>query len=153
MFILLFSLSFAATGFPPSLVPCRLDGTADAPRMAVAAAWLLLCPPALQAIATARGLYSLLMIDEIAPVLSLSADAASIDSRLLRIGAMQPVQLLVVGLPLSVAPDGEVAVGLFPGIDLAEAALTVAVLAPTDAARPKGVVTELSSPDHHSPGA
>ena len=74
-------------------------------------------------------------VAELALVLLLFTGAARIDVRALRSTSNLPLRLLAIGLPLSILLGGLVALGLFSGtLDLWEAFLVGAILAPTDAA-------------------
>jgi NhaP-type Na+/H+ or K+/H+ antiporter len=74
-------------------------------------------------------------VAELALVLLLFTDAAGIDLGVLRGASSLPFRLLAVGLPLTIGLGGLVALGLFDGqLDLWEAFLVAAILAPTDAA-------------------
>jgi NhaP-type Na+/H+ or K+/H+ antiporter len=109
--------------------------------MVFVSAGLLLSPAIIGVIEPGAGQSTMLLVAEIALVLTLFSDAASIDIRALRRGGILPVRLLIVGLPLTILTGGLIAIGLFPGISLAEAALVGTVLAPTDAALGKAIVT------------
>ncbi len=140
-FVLTFLLAFTFVTFLYALVSRRLDGTVVTPQMVFVSAGLLLSPAIIGVIEPGAGQSTMLLVAEIALVLTLFSDAASIDIRALRRGGMLPLRLLVVGLPLTILAGGLIAIGLFPGISLAEAALLGAVLAPTDAALGKAIVT------------
>jgi sodium/hydrogen antiporter len=74
-------------------------------------------------------------VAELALVLLLFTGAARIDVRALRSTSNLPLRLLAIGLPLSILLGGLIALGLFSGtLDLWEAFLVGAILAPTDAA-------------------
>ncbi len=86
-------------------------------------------------------------VAEIALVLLLFTDAARIDLASLRSSSSLPLRLLVVGLPLSIGVGGLVALGLFSGqLELWEALLVGAILAPTDAALGAVVVSSPKLP-------
>ena len=74
-------------------------------------------------------------------VIVLFSDAARIDLRILRRNAAVPARLLGIGMPLTIAGGLAAAVVLFDGLNVWEAALVAAVLAPTDAALGHAVVT------------
>ena len=74
-------------------------------------------------------------VAEIALVLLLFTGAARIDVRVLRERSGLPLRLLTIGLPLSIALGALLALGLLSGeLELWEACLVGAILAPTDAA-------------------
>jgi sodium/hydrogen antiporter len=86
-------------------------------------------------------------VAEIALVLLLFTDAARTDLKALRSSSSLPLRLLVAGLPLSVVLGGLAALGLFSGtLDLWEAMLLGAILAPTDAALGAVVVSSPKLP-------
>lgn len=86
------------------------------------------------------------LLAELTLVLVLFTDAARIDLRLLLREHNLPLRLLAVGLPLTIGLGTVVAVGVFPGLTLFEAALLAAVLAPTDAALGQAVVSSPKIP-------
>lgn len=79
-------------------------------------------------------------------VLVLFVDAVRIDLRALRRESGIPARLLGVSLPLSIIVGTALAVLLFDGLNLAEAALLAAILAPTDAALGQAVVSDQRLP-------
>jgi len=83
---------------------------------------------------------SLHLLAEVTLILVLFSDAASIDLMQLRRDHNLPVRMLLLGMPLSIALGTIVAVLMFDGLDIWEAALLAAVLAPTDAALGRAVV-------------
>jgi NhaP-type Na+/H+ or K+/H+ antiporter len=139
--VLAFILVFASIVFLYALVSRRFEGTIVTPQMVFVAAGILLSPAALNLVDPNASPSLVLIIAEIALVLTLFADAAQIDFRALRRAAGLPLRLLLVGLPITILAGGLVAAGLFPAITLAEAALIGAVLAPTDAALGQAIVT------------
>ena len=83
---------------------------------------------------------------EVTLILLLFTDAIRIDLDVLRRQVAIPGRLLGIGLPLTVAFGAGLAVVLFPGLSLTEAALLGAVLAPTDAALGQAVVSNKRVP-------
>ena len=71
----------------------------------------------------------------------LFTDAANADFGVVRRNYGLPVRLLMVGLPLTILLGFALADWLFPDLDLLEAGLLATILAPTDAALGKPVVT------------
>lgn len=140
-FALIFILTFAAIVFLFALISRRLEGTIITPQMVFVAAGLLFSSAALDLVEPAAYISLILVVAEIALVLTLFSDAASIDFKALRRGRGLPLRLLIIGLPITIIFGGLVAAGLFPGITLAEAMVIGAVLAPTDAALGKAIVT------------
>ena len=84
---------------------------------------------------------SLHLLAEVTLILVLFSDAASIDLMQLRRDHNLPVRMLLIGMPLSIALGMVVAVLMFDDLDIWEAALLAAVLAPTDAALGRAVVS------------
>lgn len=82
------------------------------------------------------------LLAEITLTLVLFADASRISMRKLRKEAAVPVRLLGIGLPLTIVAGTAVGVLVIPGISLAEALVLAVVLACTDAALGKAVVTD-----------
>ena len=79
-------------------------------------------------------------IAEATLILVLFTDASRIDLRILRREYHIPVRLLAFGLPLTILLGTLLAVVLFDGLSLWEAAIVAAILAPTDAALGQAVV-------------
>ncbi|MEE8371162.1 MAG: cation:proton antiporter [Sphingomonadales bacterium] len=78
---------------------------------------------------------------ELALVLVLFGDASRIDLKLLVAEHDIPVRLLLIGLPLTILLGTGVAMGMFAGLGLWQAALLAAILAPTDPALGQAVVS------------
>ena len=76
----------------------------------------------------------------------LFVDAANADLRVLRRNLMIPERLLLIGLPLTIALGCAAGVVIFPELHLAAIALLATMLAPTDAALGKPVVTNPAVP-------
>ena len=72
----------------------------------------------------------------------LYTDAASADFSVVKKNLALPGRLLLIGLPLTIIAGFWVARLVFPGLDPLEAALLATILAPTDAALGKPVVTD-----------
>jgi NhaP-type Na+/H+ or K+/H+ antiporter len=86
------------------------------------------------------------LVAELALVLLLFADAARIDPRHLRHAAL-PARLLGIGLPLTIGLGTLVALLVLSELEPWECAIVAAVLAPTDAALGKAVVTSPLLPE------
>lgn len=80
------------------------------------------------------------IVGEAALAVLLFSDAVRIDVRALRRERGLPLRLLGIGLPLSILLGTGIGTLLLTGLDLWEAALLAAVLAPTDAALGQAVV-------------
>jgi NhaP-type Na+/H+ or K+/H+ antiporter len=78
---------------------------------------------------------------EITLILVLFSDAARIDLRQLREDHNLPFRMLLIGMPLTILLGTLFALALPLGLDLWEAALLAAILAPTDAALGQSVVS------------
>ena len=89
---------------------------------------------------------SVAILVEATLVLVLFTDAVDVDLRVLRKESGIPTRLLGVSLPLTIVAGTVAAVLLFDGLNLAEAALLAAVLAPTDAALGQAVVSDKRLP-------
>ncbi len=81
------------------------------------------------------------MIVELTLALILFTDAANADLAVLKNSIRLPCRLLLVGLPLTILLGLGVGRLLFPDFSLVEAAILSTMLAPTDAALGKAVVT------------
>lgn len=86
------------------------------------------------------------LLAEVTLILVLFSDAANIDLAQLRRDHNLPARMLLIGMPLSVAATAAIALVLFDGLSLWEAALLAAMLAATDAALGQAVVTDPSVP-------
>ncbi len=86
------------------------------------------------------------LLAELTLAIVLFTDAANADvARIVRNPGL-PERLLGIGLPLTILLGLGVGLLLFPGLDLIEVALIAAILAPTDAALGKPVVTNAAVP-------
>lgn len=124
-----------------SLISRRLDRLAITAPMVFVAAGILLGPDVLGAIDLELTSETGLLVAEIALVIVLFADAARIDLRVLRGNRNLPARLLGIGMPLTIGLGSLVAALLLDEIELWEAAIIAAVLAPTDAALGQVVVS------------
>ncbi len=86
------------------------------------------------------------LLAELTLALVLFTDAANADLGVLRRSLAIPERLLLVGLPLTIALGFVVGVAIFDRLDLLEIAILATMLAPTDAALGKAVVTNPSVP-------
>ena len=128
------------------LVSGRLEGTPVTPPMLFVGFGLLAGPPALGLVELDLDNEAVRVLAEATLVLVLFTDAARIDLRVLRREYHLPARLLGIGLPLTVLAGTLAAVVLFDGLELWEAAVLAAVLAPTDAALGQVVVTSPEVP-------
>ncbi|MCP3977633.1 MAG: sodium:proton exchanger [bacterium] len=81
------------------------------------------------------------LLAEATLVLVLFSDATRIDVGIMRRNFPMPGRLLGIGLPLTIISGGGLAAWLIPGVSIAEGFLIGAILAPTDAALGKAVIT------------
>lgn len=86
------------------------------------------------------------LIAELTLILVLTADAARLDLRRLRVDHNVPVRMLLIGLPGSIALGLAAALWWFPEFSFWEAAILAALLAPTDAALGQAVVAAREVP-------
>jgi NhaP-type Na+/H+ or K+/H+ antiporter len=135
--ILSVSLALVAYG----LVSRRLEGSFLTGPLLFSVFGLLAGPAFLGLIDMNISNEALHLIAEITLVLVLFADAASIDLAQLRRDHNLPVRMLLIGMPLTIALGTVAAFLIFDGLDIWEAALLAAILAPTDAALGQAVVS------------
>jgi NhaP-type Na+/H+ or K+/H+ antiporter len=90
---------------------------------------------------------TILLIAELTLALLLFTDATRIDLRKLLKETIVPVRLLGIGMPLSILVGAIIAVLLFDGIPIWEAALLAVILAPTDASLGQVVVNSRMVPE------
>jgi NhaP-type Na+/H+ or K+/H+ antiporter len=83
---------------------------------------------------------------ELTLALVLFTDAANANIGVLRVGLRLPVRLLLFGLPLTILLGFGVGILVFPAVTLFEIAVLATMLAPTDAALGKAVVTNPAVP-------
>jgi NhaP-type Na+/H+ or K+/H+ antiporter len=87
------------------------------------------------------------VIADLTLALVLFLDAANADLKVLRTHARIPRRMLSIGLPLSIALGAFVGTLVFPEVSLWEVCILATILAATDAALGKGVVTNEAVPD------
>ena len=86
------------------------------------------------------------LLAELTLAMVLFTDAANADFGVVRRNLGLPERLLLIGLPLTIILGFVVAAIVFPSLDILEMALLAALLAPTDAALGKPVVTSRTVP-------
>ena len=86
------------------------------------------------------------LLAELTLAMVLFTDAANADIAVVRRNLVLPERLLGVGLPLTILVGFLFAAIVFPSLDILEMALLAAILAPTDAALGKPVVTNQAVP-------
>ena len=102
---------------------------------------LILGPAHFGALALELSVEDLRLLAELTLSMVLFSDAANADLERIRGNRMLPRRLLLVGLPLTILLGVLVGWILFPGLSILEVALIAVILAPTDAALGKPVVT------------
>lgn len=120
----------------------RLHDSIVSPAMFFAAAGLVLGSDALGWIDLDVGGETIRLLAEATLTLVLFADASRIDLGALRREYSVPVRLLGIGLPLTIGLGMLLAWPLLPGLSAIEALVLAVMLAPTDAALGKAVVSE-----------
>lgn len=123
------------------MVRRRIDDLALTMPMVFVAAGLLLGPDVLGVFDMHLDDETIVLGAELTLAMVLFADAARIDTAVLRTSFALPVRLLGIGLPLTIAMGTLVTKALLSELSWAEAALVAAILAPTDAALGEAVVS------------
>ena len=108
---------------------------------------LLIGPVGLDLISFKADREAIRTLAELTLALVLFTDAAGADMEVLRKYERLPIRLLLVGLPLTILLGFGVGALLFQKLSLFEVALLATMLAPTDAALGKAVVTNEAVPD------
>jgi NhaP-type Na+/H+ or K+/H+ antiporter len=124
-----------------ALVSRRLESTLLTAPMLFVAAGMALGPHGLDAVGLELTHGAGLVVAEVTLAIVLFTDAARIDLRVLRRGAGPPGRLLGIGMPLTIGLGVAAGAVLLTDIDVWEAAIAAAVLAPTDAALGQVVVS------------
>jgi NhaP-type Na+/H+ or K+/H+ antiporter len=86
------------------------------------------------------------LLAELTLAIVLFSDAANADLKVLRANEGLPLRLLMIGLPLTIVGGWLVGVWLFPQVPPLELAILATLLAPTDAALGKAVVSNSKVP-------
>jgi len=136
----------AAFAFLYSLVASRLERTPVSGALVYVAVGLLCGPAGLRLIDLQIESEGIRWLAELTLAVVLFTDSANADLNVLRRFEAIPVRLLLVGLPLAILLGFVVSTLLFPHLSLFEAALLATMLAPTDAALGKAIVTNESVP-------
>ncbi|MBA2347484.1 MAG: cation:proton antiporter [Solirubrobacterales bacterium] len=136
----------AAVLFAYGLLSRRLDSLAVTAPMVFVGAGIVLGPGVLGLTRIELTGETGLLVAEIALVIVLFADAARLDLRVLRGDSNLPARLLGVGMPLTIGLGVLSGALLLERIELWEAAIIAAVLAPTDAALGQVVVSSPGVP-------
>jgi NhaP-type Na+/H+ or K+/H+ antiporter len=107
---------------------------------------LLIGPVGLDLISFKADAETIKTLAELTLALVLFTDAAGADLAVLKKAEALPTRLLLIGLPLTIVFGFGVALLFFPELSLLETALLATMLAPTDAALGKAVVTNETVP-------
>ena len=109
-------------------------------------AGLLLGPAALGVLAPHIGKEGIKLLAEMTLAIVLFSDAANANLKVLRIHDALPLRLLLIGLPLTLLAGWLAGYWLFPQVPALELAILATILAPTDAALGKAVVSNPAVP-------
>jgi len=104
-------------------------------------AGLILGPAVLDILQLRIGREGLKALAELTLAIVLFSDAANANLKVLRVHEGLPLRLLLIGLPLTILCGWLVGIWLFPQVPLMELAILATLLAPTDAALGKAVVS------------
>jgi len=129
-----------------ALVSKRLAATPISGPMLFMVLGVALGPAGVDVIHGAEDRATIALLLEVALALVLFTDSLEISSGDWRAKSRLPTRLLVIGMPLTMILGWGIAVALFPGIDVWEAALLAICLAPTDAALGQAVVSSSRVP-------
>src|SRR4051812_17129209 len=132
----------AVTLLGVAAVSRRLTGTPVTPAMVFVAVGLLVGPKVLDGIDLESTSATVRTLAEATLALVLFCDASRIDLRELRREVGEPLRLLGIGLPLTIALGTVAAAVIFDQLSVEEALILAIVLAPTDAALGQAVVTD-----------
>ena len=137
----------AAFAFLYSLVASRLERTPINGAVVYVAFGLLCGPSCLGWIELSIDGEGVKLLAELTLAVVLFTDSANANLPVLRRIERLPIRLLLIGLPLTIALGFGTGVLLFESLTLVEIALLATMLAPTDAALGKAVVTNPAVPD------
>lgn len=137
---------FAAFLFLYSLVAARLERTPVSGAIVYVACGAVFGPFGLNLVDFNIDGAGIKLLAELALAVCLFTDSASANVRALRRIEAIPVRLLLIGLPLTIAAGLGAGLALFPDLSFLEVALIATMLAPTDAALGKAVVTNPAVP-------
>ena len=138
---------FAAFAFVYSIVASRLERTPVNGALVYVAAGMLLGPQALGLVDLNVDGETISLLAEFALAICLFTDSSNANLAVLRRVEAAPIRLLLVGLPLTIALGLGVGMLIFDGLGFFEIALIATMLAPTDAALGKAVVTNPVVPE------
>ena len=124
----------------------RLERTPFSGALVFTGLGLLLGPFGLGVLQLDVGEEELRVLAELTLAMVLFVEAAATDLDVLRRSVKIPVRLLAIGLPLTIGLGFVLGIPIFPHLSLLELALLATMLAPTDAALGKAVVTNPNVP-------
>lgn len=139
-------VTFVVLVFAYGLVSRRLEATVVTGPIAFTAAGVVLAIAVPYEPAASSNAKIFLQLAEVGLVLLLFSDAAHTDLSVLWKARSLPARLLVIGLPLTILLGALAAWLVLPGLDLWEAAILAAILAPTDAGLGQVIVTSPRAP-------
>ena len=138
---------FAAFAFAYSLIASRLEKTPINGALVYVLAGMLIGPDLLDLIDLSIEGDTVSRLAEIALAICLFTDSSNANLTVLRRVEAIPVRLLLLGLPLTIALGMGIAWLIFGDLGFFEVALIATMLAPTDAALGKAVVTNPAVPE------
>jgi sodium/hydrogen antiporter len=141
-----FVVVFAALLFIFSLISRRISGTVLTAPIFFVALGVLLSPGGIDLLTLPATSSFVLLVAEVALVITLFTDAVRIDIRSLGKDRWLPGRLLLLGLPLTIGAGVALAALFFTDLTLAEAGLIGAILAPTDAGLGQAIVNNPKVP-------
>jgi NhaP-type Na+/H+ or K+/H+ antiporter len=135
----------AGFAFLYSLVASRLERTPVNGALVFVAVGIF-CGPVLKLVQLSIGTEGLMLLAELTLAIVLFTDSANANLPVLRRFERLPIRLLLIGLPLTIALGFGLGVPLFGSLTMIQIALLATMLAPTDAALGKAVVTNTAVP-------
>ena len=138
---------FAAFAFAYSLIASRLDKTPVNGALVYVAAGMLFGPQGLGLIDLEVNGEGISRLAELALAVCLFTDSSNANLSILRRVEAIPIRLLLIGLPLTIALGLGLGFLVFGHLSFYEIALIATMLAPTDAALGKAVVTNPAVPE------
>jgi len=138
---------FAAFAFVYSIIASRLERTPINGALVYVGAGMLLGPQGLGLVDLDIDGEAISRLAEFALAICLFTDSSSANLSVLRRIEAAPIRLLLIGLPLTIALGLGLGVLIFGNLGFFEIALIATMLAPTDAALGKAVVTNPAVPE------
>lgn len=138
---------FAAFAFVYSIIASRLERTPINGALVYVSAGMLLGPQGLGLVDLDIDGEAISLLAEFALAICLFTDSSNANLNVLRRIEAAPIRLLLIGLPLTIALGLGLGVLIFDNLGFFEVALIATMLAPTDAALGKAVVTNPAVPE------